>query len=329
MLGGFITFVIFAVVAWVALKFIPKSETVDDNTDANAIRWIRRGIGCCAVVFLACAALMILLSSLHVVPAGRAGLVKRFSAVTGREVGPGLQITWPFFESLVIYDTRVQRVPFENLEAASAEYQLVKTTGTLNYRLNADALSWLFQNVGDQHTLEEKVLVPALQQHVKAILPLYPILGILPNRDKIADELTVALQHAFEGYVTDDGEPVVFFTPNEKSTKGAASVFLQNLDFTDQFDHAVEEKQIQEQKVATEQNILKQKEIQKQQAITEAEGKAQANRLLAASLEVQGEAVVQLRAIDKLAENVKLIIVPEGQGLIPILGDLMKDEPAK
>ena len=64
MLGGFIAFVIFAIVTWVALKFIPKAEAEGvPSQDIGMVRWTRRGIGCLAVVFLACAALVILLSA--------------------------------------------------------------------------------------------------------------------------------------------------------------------------------------------------------------------------------------------------------------------------
>ena len=321
MLGGFIALVVLAGVMFGAGRGFALILAHDYTPDDPLVKNVRRYTALAAALMMGGAALLTLFASVHRVEAGHAGLVRRFGAVTGRHVEPGLNMTWPFAEDLVIYDTRVQKVPFENIEAASQEYQSVKVTGVLNYRINPAAVPWLFENVGGQDELEDKVLVPALAQNMKAIMPTYPIFGILPARELIADQVEAAMTQTFATYVTDDGVPVVFFAPRALRQAGqdTDAVSLVNLDFSDEFDKSVEEKQVQENQIQIEQNILKQRDLQRQQRITEAQGEAEANRLIAESLK-QGPEALQFKAIEKLADDVRLIILPEGSPLIPLLG---------
>ena len=330
MLAGFILFVIFATICGAVAKFMPSSFTTEDRYDGKkehntgTYKAVAGGV---ATIFVLLAALMVVISSLHFVPAGRAGLVTRFGAVTGRTIEPGPNLTWPFFEKVVLYDTRVQKVEFVDLDSASKELQDVKVTGILNYRINPEAVSWFHQNVGSREVLEDKVLIPALAQNLKSILPTYPILDILANRDTIALQLTKAMTVTFADYRTDEGAPVVFFSPrNEKEDEAAkddepvASVFISNVGFTEQFNAAIEAKQAELQKIELEQNVLAQVEIKAQQEIEKARGEAEANTLLAASLK-DGNFVLQFKAIEALAPNIKVLLLDANNGLIPILGE--------
>lgn len=358
LLTVFLVSLLCAIVCAVLTKVLPSTSTMEPKKDryGDAIpgtggvvdvtrnkNYATMGV----VVFLAIVVITIIMSSVHFVPAGRAGLVTRFGAVTGRTVEPGPNLTFPFFESLVLYDTRVRKVPFTDLDSASSEYQDVKVTGILNYRVNPAAVAWLFENVGTRGELEEKVLVPALSQNLKSILPSYPILEILTNRDTIAQQLTEAMVTTFAGYRTDEGDPVVFFAPRDlvdedaitaceeqtaeaeaEANTGAvdlclpqASVFLSNVAFTDVFNDAIETKQVEEQKIETEANKLLQAEIVADQVIAEANGRAEANILLAASLRDQGEQILSFLAIQALVPNIRVLLLDSDSGIIPVLSE--------
>lgn len=61
---------------------------------------------------------------------------------------------------------------------------------------------------------------------------------------------------------------------------------------------------------------------------TEATAQAEANRTIAESLTPM---LIQFQALQKLADNVKIVFMPSGQGLIidpaTLLGDLEKEKP--
>lgn len=379
MLIAFVLFIIVALVIGGGAIFSPKTVegSADKYTGEKKIEdftsW-KLGGKIVATAFILLAGLMVVFSSLHFVPAGRAGLVTQFGAVTGRTIEPGPNFTWPFFESVVLYDTRVQKIEFVDLDSASAELQDVKVTGVLNYRVNPKAVSWLYQNVGSAEILEEKVLIPALSQNLKSILPRYAIVDILPNRAIIAEQLTAAMTTTFLDYRTDDGHPVIFFSarefeeddnvvicersdvvvtepteivdlaedlaedsaedsatpvpsptvapvPTPECAEPTTSVFISNVAFTDEFNAAIEEKQTELQKIEKERNILEQVKIKADQEVAKARGEADANELLAASLAVNGNFILQFKAIEALAPNINVLLLDAQNGLIPILGE--------
>ncbi len=66
------------------------------------------------------------------VPAGNVGVVTNFGSVQPGTLEPGLHIVIPIVQRVAIIDTRVQPHQFQEIDAASAEYQTVKLTGVMN-----------------------------------------------------------------------------------------------------------------------------------------------------------------------------------------------------
>lgn len=358
MLAGFIVFTILMVICWVASKVIPTDpEKYDRTTDAEiafaATKWIWR----LGALFLVLAILMAGLDSIRIIEAGEGGVITRLGAVTERKVEPGPVFKVPFIESIHRYDTKVQKIDFENLEAASTELQSINVTGTLNYRLNPNAIPWLYQNVGSQSDLETKFLIKSLTDSLKTEMPDWPIETVLANRGPIANEVVLELISDSATFTDDNGDPVIFFTASEDGIAETTCedeevvveersvdeegrpvvelvtttveicgpegevLHLINIGFSASFDGAIEARQAELVKIAIARNVLEQRRIEAQQEIAIAEGTAKANTILAESLETRGNFILQFKAIEELAAgNVKLIILPEDNGLIPILG---------
>jgi regulator of protease activity HflC (stomatin/prohibitin superfamily) len=98
-------------------------------------------------------------------------------------------------------------------------------------------------------------------------------------------------------------------------------VSVENIRLNDQFLQSVEAKQIAEQDLARA-NFEADREIRlaegsRDSRVTRAEGEAQANDLINASL---SEQLLQWTYIQRLADNVQLMLVPSDQGLIFDLG---------
>ncbi len=375
MLAGFITFLVFAavlVVASIVIKALfttarPEEDSYDYDSDlkkwekaqnevATLSKWVSRTAAACAVAALLFAAG----DSITIIQAGEGGVVTRLGAVQpGREVSPGPVFTIPFVESVHRYDTKLQKINFTDIEAASTELQAIRITGVLNYRLNPAAIPWLFQNVGSQSELEQKFLIPSLIDSVKTELPDWAIETILANRGPIANDVVLELIADNAAFVNDEGEFVVFFTAseggvaeivcsNEDVTVEVITVdedgnttttlgtevqeicgpegevlHLENIGFSERFDTAIETRQAELINIQTAQNVLRTREIEAEQVRATARGTADANRFIAASLEVRGAQVVQLAAIAALGDNVEIILLPADiDGLIPLVGNL-------
>jgi prohibitin 2 len=263
------------------------------------------------------AALAVLSLALVIVPAGHVGVVRTFGRVNPGELYPGLSVVVPFVNTVELVDTRVLGHHFENIEAASKEYQAVILTGTVNTHVAADTASELIQNVGQDY--EAKILMPAFSDIVKEIVPEYAIGDVLANRDEIRRKTTERLQQNLTRYgITID------------------DIYLANIGFSQEYVRAVEEKQVAQQRVLTEQQILAQRQIQAQQLVAQAQGEADAtvarargqsdaNRQLNASLT---ERVIQYALVQRLSDKITVALLPAGQGILLDPRSLLQPGPS-
>ena len=239
------------------------------------------------------------------VPAGNVGVVTNFGSVQSGTLEPGLHIVIPIVQHVAIIDTRVQPHQFQEIDAASAEYQTVKLTGVMNYHVDGQYASDLYQRVGTDFA--SKVIDPAFNDFIKTVVPAYKVDAILGARDEIRSKAKEALAANLAQYhiVVDD-------------------IYIANIAFSDAFQQAIEAKQVAQQQVQTEQQILAQKKIQAEQAVAQAQGQADANvalaqgqatanKSLAASLSDQ---ILQYQYIQKLTDKITVMLVPSGNASI-------------
>ena len=239
------------------------------------------------------------------VPAGNVGVVTNFGSVQAGTLEPGLHIVIPIVQHVAIIDTRVQPHQFQEIDAASAEYQTVKLTGVMNYHVDGQFASDLYQRVGTDFA--SKVIDPAFNDFIKTVVPEYKVDAILGARDEIRSKAKDALAANLAQYhiIVDD-------------------IYIANIAFSDAFQQAIEAKQVAQQQVQTEQQVLAQRKIQAEQAVAQAQGQADANvalangqatanKALAASLSDQ---ILQYQYIQKLSDKIQVVLVPSGNASI-------------
>ena len=163
-----------------------------------------------------------------------------------------------------------------------------------------------------------KVIDPAFNDFIKTVVPEYKVDAILGARDEIRAKAKDALAANLAQYhiIVDD-------------------IYIANIAFSNEFQAAIEAKQVAQQQVQTEQQILAQKRIQADQAVAQAQGQADsnvklaegqaaatialangqatANKSLAASLSDQ---ILQYQYIQKLTDKIQVMLVPSGNATI-------------
>ncbi len=245
------------------------------------------------------------LLSAVIVSAGSVGVVTAFGQVQPETLPPGLHFRIPFINVVHQITTRVQPHPFDEIDAASSEYQQVKLTGVMNYHIDGQFASDLYQRVGDDFA--PKILDPAFNDYIKTVVPKYSVTEILGKRDEIRQRAKEDLQANLAQYhiIIDD-------------------IYLANIAFSPEYTAAIEAKQVAQQQVQTENQVLAQKQVQAQQAVAVAHGQAQAivetargqseaNDLLTKSLTPD---LIQYTLIQKLSPSIQTIILPSGQQFI-------------
>jgi prohibitin 2 len=198
-----------------------------------------------------------LFTSSSTVQAGHVGVITTFGSVEPRVLQPGFHFVVPFAQRIVQIDTRVLPHTFRQIDAASAELQSVKLTGTMNYHLDPNRAYELYQNVGLEFA--NNIIDPAFADFIKEVVPQYNVTNILIKRDEIRSAAKQKLGDNLSRYgiVVDD-------------------IYISDIAFSTDYQAAIEKKQTAQQAVETERQVLEQRRVQAEQNVAEAEGKARA-----------------------------------------------------
>lgn len=253
-------------------------------------------IGRWALASLGLIVVLLVYFSGAIVNAGNVGVVTTFGKVEEDVFYPGFHLVVPLAQRINQIDTRVQPHPFKQIDAASQEMQTVTLTGMMNYHLEPAQASFLFQNVGLDFA--SKVIDPAFNDFIKEVVPQYPVTQILQSRDAIR---TLARQKLGDnlsryGIIVDD-------------------IYIADIQFSKDYQTAIERKQTAQQNVETEQQVLAQKQVQAQQIQVDAKAQADAQVLKA-----QGEATSnQVRAASISAQLIDYLRWTRWDGKLPMV----------
>jgi len=197
--------------------------------------------------------------SVYTVPAGFVGVVTRFSAVQ-RIVQPGFGIKIPFIEDVVKMDVRTQKDQTD-ATAASSDLQQVTSTIAVNYNLDPAYASTVYQTVGTDYA--DILIAPAIQNIFKATTAKFTAEQLIDQREQVRASAEAALKTQLSQY------HVLVLNFN-----------IVNFNFSDQFNQAIEAKQVAQQQVETAKQLLAKAQVDAQTAVAQAQGQADAQKAL-------------------------------------------------
>jgi len=201
-----------------------------------------------------------LLSSFTTVKSGEVGLKVRFGKIVDNSIKEGINFKIPYIERIIIVNIKVQKVELET-ESSSKDLQTIKTILAVNYKVEGDKASSLYKNVGNSY--KETILIPAIQESIKAVMSEYTAEQTITKRNEVSDKCLAEIQSKVEKY----GIHIAEF-------------YIIDLDFSQAYNQAIEEKQVAEQKVLTAQQELEKAKIEAEKKVVEAEATNKANQLL-------------------------------------------------
>ncbi|MEM6447542.1 MAG: prohibitin family protein [Cyanobacteria bacterium J06642_2] len=243
-----------------------------------------------------------------------------FNRLTGTELTPrreGIHILIPVLQFPTLYDVRTQTYSMvsqseersvrvgDSLTALTADGQRVELDITVRYRLAPPSVAQLHQDVGPDYL--NKIIRPGSQAVVRNVIARYSAIGVYSEqRAEIQDQIQAELAELMEV------EGLIL-----------QSLLLRNVEFSKEFQSAIEAKQIAEQEKQREVYRVEQAKLIKQRTIVEAEGAAEAIRLKGEALEKNPE-VIQLEYVRNLPEGVKTVV--SDQNAILNFGSFLKGE---
>lgn len=242
------------------------------------MQFIRNTLKLTAGSFTFLVIIIILLNTVGTVQAGYRGVVLRFGAVQERILDEGLYFKIPFIESVKKVSVKIQKIT-SSADAASKDLQTVEASIALNYRILPEKTSYIYQNVAKNY--EEELIAPAIQEAVKAATAKYNAEQLITSRQEVRN----AMRKNIEDKMSTHGIEIVEFN-------------IENFNFSESFDVAVEAKVTAEQDALASKNKLEQIKFEAQQKIETARGSAEAIRIEAEALNNNPQ-VLELRAIEK------------------------------
>ena len=223
-----------------------------------------------------------------IVPAGNRGVVLQLGAVSGI-MGEGFHFRVPMVQKIVEFNVQVKKSE-TSAAAASKDLQTISSKIALNYHVDPETVSRVFQQIGVDY--EAKVIDPAVQEAVKAITAKYTAEELITKRQQVAleiqDLLTIRLR---------------------KSDIIVDAFSIVNFEFSEEFNRAIESKQTAEQLALKAQRDLQRIKIEAEQKVAGAKAEAEALRIQKA--EVTPE-LVRLREIE-----VQKVAVDKWDGKMP------------
>ena len=208
---------------------------------------------------------------------GERGVVMDFGAVQKDIMGEGLHLRIPIMQRVVVMDVKVQKGEGQG-DAASKDLQQVTTNVAINYHLDPVRVGETFQTVGTLAAVGDRIILPAVQESVKAATALYTAEELVSRRQEVRDMIRNLLRErlAHNGVIVDEFSIV-------------------NFAFSQEFSNAIEAKTTAEQLKLKAERDLDRIRIEAEQKISSAKAEAEALRL---QKEIVTENLIKLREIE-------------------------------
>jgi regulator of protease activity HflC (stomatin/prohibitin superfamily) len=263
----------------------------------------------------------IIAGSFTTIPAGHRGVVIRFSAVTGSILDEGLQTKLPFIDSVVKMSVQTEKYEI-GAASASRDLQDVNTTIALNWRLDPSMAAEVYRTLGMEFI--DRIAAPAVQETIKQVTAKFIAEDLILKRETVKDEIQENLSNRLlqRGIITE-------------------TVSITEFRFSSTFVAAIEAKVAAEQAVWESRNKLERVKVEAEQAQAAAKGEADARiakaigeaeyiRIVTEAQVAANEAIaesltpeiLQYILLDRLGEDIKVMVIPSGQGLDLVLPDL-------
>ena len=228
---------------------------------------------------------------------GHVGVLWKASGGTQPQVyGEGQEGVW-FGNSMYVYDTRVMSHD-EVLTVIAVNGLTLKLDASVRYRLVPEEVVALHKEIGPDYYL--KIIEPVLRSEARRVIGQYTPEEIYSTkRDVIERQIREGTRSKIEGHHL-----------------ALEAVLIRNVDLPDAIRTAIDQKLAAEQEVLKMQYVLEVTKARAEQQRIEAQGIADYNRIVTASLSQQVLEFEQIQQLGKLAEsqNSKTVVLGPGTG---------------
>jgi len=238
-------------------------------------------VGIIAVIAIVVAA--ITLNPVYFVQSGEKAVVKSLGVVKQEVINEGMHFRTPFIDSVINVDVKPWTINEEALAYTKDNQPIdVKFNVIATYPLDDIANTVITYNSQPYANFAQSKIMDTF----KAVAGKYTASEFVTNREKIRKEVVEAAKLA---------------VVNDQTKKPAIKVIdipITNVDFDDQYETAIKEKQVAQQNAQKAEYVLQQARVDAQSSIAKAEGEARALTIKAQAI-AKSPSVLRLNEIDK------------------------------
>ena len=263
------------------LKSVKSKYLGGKNMEKDIIGKVTSAIVVVALVILG-------FTSYFVVEPGEVAVKTRLGKVIG-SYEEGLHFKMPLIESIIKFSIQIQRANIKT-QAFSKDLQTMNAHLVVNHRIEQGTAVSIFRNLGPNYV--ENIVDPAVQEVFKAIAARYSAERVISERNELVMEINKEVKERLttkQIVVTD--------------------ISVVDLDFTDQFLKAVEDKQVADQQAQMAGKLVEKAKRDAEQQIAKSRGEAEALRM---QREQVTPALIELRKVDA-----QLKAIEKWNGVLP------------
>lgn len=233
--------------------------------------------------------------SFTTIPSGYVGIKTRFGKVQNDTIQEGLNLKVPYIEKIIKLDCRTKKIETTS-ESSTKDLQIVNVSVVLNYNVMKDTSNVLYREIGLDY--ENIIIQPAILESIKSIMAQYTAEELITRRSEVS---AMILEEIFNK-IHDKGFGVTEFN-------------ITNIDFSDEYNKAIETKAVKQQEVEAAKAELEKQKIQNEKEISVAEKDAKVMELQNSQIT---DKTLQLKALE-----VKEKLINKWDGKLPqtSLGD--------
>ncbi len=221
-----------------------------------------------------------------VVSSGYVGIKTEFGAIQPVLLQPGLHFIIPFMSA--VHEVSVQPHTSSTEEtSATHDQQNVTTTTAVTWAVDQTYADQVYRDFRGAEGLESTIIAPIVSNDLKAIVARYDAQELITQRSRVAAEISALISTDLARY---------------HARVSVGGVNLTNMQFSQQYDQAIEEKQIAQQQALKARYTLEQTQTSVQAQVMQARAAADAT---VATAQGQAKATVLQAQADAEAYKAK------------------------
>lgn len=252
------------------------------------------------VIIGAIVGLSILFGSWYTIDQGERGVITRNGAVVGT-ADPGLHFKVPVIDSVHTISTQTHSRLYKGVMTYSMDQQVATLELSINYKIKPSKVQDVYSNYGDLDNVINRILDRRVYDETKNVFGKFNAINAIQNRTQLVADMTTAIKNSML---------------NADSVLDVETVQLENIDFSDTYEKAVEDRMKAEVEVAKLHQNLEQEKINAQIKVTQAQADADSNLAVA---KAKAEATKMLGDAEAQAINAKGKALRDNPALVSLV----------